>query len=94
MKVYLSGAIKNDPNYETKFKAAKQKYQAKGYEVLSPIETVAHKTHQNSGKCLFDAIKAMEGADILIQLDDPQKSEGMQIEQRIADYCNITVIRE
>lgn len=94
MKVYLSGAISKDPNHKAKFNAAKQKYQAKGYEVLSPIETIAYKMKLNNSKCLFEAIKLMEGADILIQLDDPQKSEGMQIEQRIADYCNITVIKE
>lgn len=94
MKIYLSGAISNDPDHKRKFDAAKQKYQAKGYEVLSPIETPEYKAKKSNSACLFASIKLLEQADMLVQLDDPKKSEGMQIEQLIADYCNITVIRE
>lgn len=93
-KVYLSGAISSDKNHKKKFEHFKDKYIKKGYEVLSPIETEAYKTKQSNEKCLFDAIKMMEGIDIMIQIDNPQKSRGMQIEQMIADYCNITVISE
>lgn len=94
MKVYLSGAITSDPKHKEKFEAAAIKYRQKGYQVLSPIETTSYKTHQNNENCLFSAIKLMEGVDIMIQLDNPEKSKGMQIEQQIADYCNITVIQE
>ena len=93
MKVYLSGAITNDPNHKEKFERAKTEYVAKGYEVLSPIETEAYKTKQSNDKCLFEAIKLLNDTDILIQLDNPKKSEGMRIEEAIADYCNITKIK-
>lgn len=94
MRIYLSGAITNDPNHKVKFEAAKQKYKQKGYEVLSPLETPEYKAKKGNSACLFASIKLLEKADWLIQLDNPEQSKGMQIEQQIADYCNIMIIPE
>ena len=94
MKVYLSGAISNDPDHKRKFEQAREKYMAKGYIVLSPIDTKEYQTKRSNCECFFASIKLMKDADIMIQLDNPEKSKGMQIEQQIADYCNITVIEE
>lgn len=94
MRVYLSGAITSDPKHKAKFEAAKRKYEQKGYEVLSPIETPEYKAKKGNSACLFASIKLLEKADWLIQLDNPEQSKGMQIEQQIADYCNIMIIRE
>lgn len=94
MRIYLSGAITSDPNHKTKFEEAKRKYEQKGYEVLSPIETPEYQTKKGNSACLFASIKLLEKADGLIQLDNPEQSKGMQIEQQIADYCNIMVLEE
>lgn len=93
-RVYLSGAITSDPKHKAKFEAAKRKYEQKGYKVLSPIETPEYKAKKGNSACLFASIKLLEKADWLIQLDNPEQSKGMQIEQQIADYCNIMIIRE
>lgn len=94
MRVYLSGAITSDPNHKAKFEAATAKYRQKKYKVLSPIETPEYQAKKGNSACFFASIKLMKDADIMIQLDNPEKSKGMQIEQDIADYCNITVIQE
>ena len=94
MRVYLSGAITSDPNHKIKFETAAAKYRQKGYEVLSPIETPEYQAKKGNSGCLFASIKLLEQADWLIQLDNPKQSKGMQIEQDIADYCNIFVLRE
>lgn len=94
MRVYLSGAISNDPNHKAKFESAAAKYRQKKYKVLSPIETPEYQAKKGNSACFFASIKLLEKADWLIQLDNPKKSKGMQIEQDIADYCNIMVLRE
>ena len=93
MKIYLSGAITNDPNHKQKFEKIKECYMKHGNdEILSPIETVAYRTKQSNRKCFFESIKLLEQADVLIQIDDPANSRGMQIEEAIADYCGIPVM--
>lgn len=97
MKIYLSGAITADPNHKEKFKKAKKYYLKLGrpidLQILSPIETEAYKTKQSNRKCFFESIKLLEQADMLVQLDDPTDSKGMQIEEAIADYCSIPVTK-
>lgn len=93
MIVYLSGAITSDPNHKVKFEAAKKEYENKGYQVLSPIETQAYKTSQSNDECLKEAINLLFDADILVELDNPEQSKGMQIELALADYWNIIRIK-
>lgn len=94
MKIYLSGAITADPNHKEKFKKAKKHYSKFGeIQILSPIETDAYKTKQSNRKCFFESIKLLEQTDMLVQLDDPTDSRGMQIEEAIADYCGIPVTK-
>lgn len=92
MRIYLSGAITSDPNHKAKFEAAKEEYKAQGNEILSPIETAAYRTRQSNQKCFFAAIELLKQADVVVQLDDPVDSRGMQIEEAIADYCGIPVL--
>lgn len=94
MKIYLSGAITNDKNHKLKFKDAKAKYEAKGYKVLSPIETKEYLQKKGNSDCLIASINMLAKADIMVMLDNPNVSRGMQIERMIADYCDITVISE
>ena len=36
MRIYISGAISNDPNYKQKFDDAEMLLKAQGYEVINP----------------------------------------------------------
>lgn len=40
MKIYIAGAISNNPNYEQQFKAAEEKLKAEGHTVLNPVKNL------------------------------------------------------
>lgn len=91
VKVYLSGAIANDKNYVSKFMTAKEEVKKMGFSVLSPIETDESMHDEGAKECMFASIELLRRADVMLLLDHPEKSKGMQIEIALARYCDIPV---
>lgn len=88
-KIYISGAIGNNNNYIKNFTDAKQKLEALGFEVLSPLDTQAHKNKLPVKFCMFEAIDLLKQADFFTIITFGIKSKGSNIERDLALYCGI-----
>ena len=91
MKVYLSGAIANDPNHKLNFQYHKKLLEKLGYEVLSPLETNAFLNNKPVKECMNQAINLLHKADCMVQISPIELSIGMQIERDYAKYCGIPI---
>ncbi len=91
IRVYVSGAIANNPNHKLNFNKAHDDLINKGFLVLSPVCTTAYTMKKSDKECFFEAIKLLFSADIMVQINDPATSEGMQIEAAIAQRLNINI---
>ncbi len=90
-KVYISGSIKNNPNYWKEFEMAEKNLRDKGFIPLNPCKTIAHISGAGEKECLFVAIAMLKEADIMVQISPVETSEGMRIEQTVTKYSNIPI---
>lgn len=91
-KIYISGAISNNPDYKKNFNDAKNLLTKLGFKVLSPLDTLAHKKNLPTKMCMFEALDLLRQADFITTITEGIKSRGMNIEKDLADYCNIPYI--
>jgi hypothetical protein len=89
IRVYVSGAITNNPNHKLNFDKVHDDLINKGFLVLSPVCTTAYTMKKNDRECFLEAIKLLFNADIMVQINDPATSEGMRIEAAIDKRLNI-----
>lgn len=91
-KIYISGAISNNDNYIKDFTEAKQKLEALGFEVLSPLDTDAYKKKLPYKFCMFESLDLLKQADLFTIITDGIQSKGVNIERDLALYCNIPYV--
>lgn len=91
-KIYISGAIKNNPNYVRDFTKAKDRLEKLGFEVLSPLDTYAYRNNLPIKMCMFEALTLLSKADLVTFITEGIKSKGMNIERELAEYCEIPII--
>ena len=91
-KIYISGAITNNPNYVRDFTKAKTILSKLDFDVLSPIDTYAHRNNLPVKMCMFEAIDLLRQADFITFITEGIHSRGMNIERDLAIYCNIPII--
>lgn len=91
-KIYISGAIKNNPNYIMDFNKAKDHLEKLGFEVLSPLDTYAYKNNLPIKMCMFESLNLLRKADLVTFITEGIKSKGMSIEKELAEYCEIPII--
>ena len=91
-KIYISGAITNNPNYKKNFSDAKIHLTKLGFKVLSPLDTLAHKKNLPIKMCMFEAIDMLKQADFITTITEGIKSKEMNIERDLAEYCGIPYI--
>lgn len=88
-KVYIAGKITGDPNYRDKFARAEAELKRQGHLVMNPAilpegfewETYMHIT-----------VTMLNACDTIYLLEDWQDSRGAQIEAKIAQDENYTII--
>jgi len=76
MRVYISGPISGDPNFQTRFLAAESALRLRGYDTINPgrLCMVAHGlTHKQYMKI---CLKLLRYADAIYMLDGFERSEG------------------
>lgn len=91
-KIYISGAIKNNPNYVRDFTKAKEHLEKLGFEVLSPLDTYAYRNNLPIRMCMFESLNLLRKADLITFITEGIKSKGMSIEKELAEYCEIPII--
>lgn len=91
-KIYIAGAITNNPNYVKEFLQAEEALEKKGFKVLSPLRTQAAENALPPKFCFFDCLDLLKQADMICFINDISKSKGAKIERDIANYCGIPVV--
>lgn len=90
-KVYLSGSMTNNPDYEKDFLEAQEAFENNGVEVVNPMY-LDHKdsNYQNiMRKDLFELLKC----DFIYFVNDITKSKGAFLERVIASECGIMSVK-
>lgn len=95
MKVYISGAITNNPNAKAQFDKAKETLLElnKGYEPISPMD-LQH-NHDKSWKSFMkeDIIELMK-CDAIYMMQGWHESKGAVIEKELACALDFKIIHE
>lgn len=89
-KIYIAGAITNNPNYIEQFKAAEEQLKAKGYTVINPVknEGFAYREYINMGLC------ELMHCDAIYLLKDYETSAGAMLEYEYAKTVGLEIIKE
>ncbi len=84
-KVYIAGAITNNPEYEKQFKEAQIKLEAQGYIVLNPALLPKGMKEFEYMRICFAMIDV---ADEIWLLSGWEKSGGANLEMNYCMYCS------
>lgn len=91
IKVYISGAISNDPNHKFNFDNAERILRENGFEPLNPCKTPEYKSRKSDYQCLIAALRLLIKAGVMIQISDIKTSLGMQFEEELGKKLKIGV---
>ena len=90
MKVYISGAITNNPNYKEQFEAAEDKLKAAGYEVINPAYNQGYSYKEYIDHGLFQLMHC----DAIYLLKGYEQSTGATLDHDYARTVGLKIIRE
>jgi hypothetical protein len=96
MTCYISGSIKNDPNYRTKFSKAEADLAEHGYHPINPC-TIADDLRKTLGReftyeeVMKEDFKALLNCSMIVMLPDWIYSKGAKMEQELASWSGIKV---
>jgi hypothetical protein len=95
MKIYISGAITNNPNAKEQFDKAKQTLLElnKGYKPISPMD-LPHEHSKSWNAFMREDIKAMMDCQGIYLLDGWKESQGARIEKELAQSLDFKIIHE
>lgn len=87
-KIYISGAITNNPNYKEQFAAAEAELTAAGYEALNPAKNtgITYKDYIDAG-----LLQEMQ-CDAIYMLPGHENSTGATLELHYAEAVNMEII--
>ena len=93
MKVYISGAITNNPNYKEDFERAEKQLKYDGHEVINPtmIELSPSCTHEDYMKVDFALLDLADG---IYLLSNYGKSKGACMEYGYALAKDMIIMHE
>ena len=93
MKIYISGAITNNPNYKEDFERAEKQLKYDGHEVINPtmVELPPNCTHEDYMKVDFALLDLADG---IYLLSNYEKSKGACMEYGYASAKDMIIMYE
>ncbi len=88
-RLYLSGAITNNPNYKKDFEEARIALNKAGYSVVSPIIFCEGLTSWRD--CMNKCINILLKQDAVATIETPYQSQGMDIELYLAGQFGMEI---
>lgn len=90
MKIYIAGAITNNPNYERQFKEAEERLISEGHAVINPVKNLGFTYKEYIDMALNELMRC----DAIYLMKGWEKSNGANLEFLYAITTNMVVIKE
>lgn len=90
MKIYIAGAITNNPNYKEQFEAAEERLKAAGWEVINPAKNQGYSYREYINMGLFELMHC----DAIYLLRGYEQSASATLEHNYAMTVGLQIIKD